>query len=83
MDARSFISQKHDAAIDELKALETEYLLRRDAAQAAIELAQRWLSELEAGKAEPQVSTQQFAKPATGDWVSAPDLASQLRTGGV
>jgi len=65
MEARTFIGKKHDAAVDELKAIEAEYIPRRDAAQAMIDMTQKWLDELggEKGAAEeaPKGSAQNWA----------------------
>ncbi len=80
MDARTFVSQKYDAAVEELKSLEAEYVLRRDAAQAAIELAQRWLAELGGDKSEVQVEVQPITIRNRENWVSAPNLTEQARS---
>ncbi len=52
MDARSFITNKHNAAVEELRALEAEYLPRRQAALASIALTQQFLDELSATTSE-------------------------------
>jgi len=46
MEAKSFISNKHAAAVENLRAIEAEYLSRMSAARAEIALTQKWLDEL-------------------------------------
>ncbi|MDR3690258.1 MAG: hypothetical protein P4L46_12830 [Fimbriimonas sp.] len=88
MDAKTFVSQKHDEAIEELKALEAEYIPRRDAAQSKINLAKKWLDELSLDKEEIPVavapaqapsSVADLTKTPANNWVSARDLNPQAR----
>lgn len=81
MDAKTFISRKHDAAIEELKALEAEFNVRKKSAQETIDMAKKWLEELggEKDKPEVQASAQDPGKAASENWVSARDLTG--RTG--
>jgi len=46
MDAKTFITAKHESAVAELKAIEAEYKARTEAAKATIEMTKVWLSEL-------------------------------------
>ena len=84
MDAKTFITKKHDGAVEELKVIEAEYMAKKEAAQAAIDMAKKWLAELgtEPAKPEPQVAAQDCAKSSSENWVSARDLASQGRLNG-
>jgi len=50
MDAKTFISKKHEAAVEELKAIDAEYMPRREAAQAKMAMTQKWLDELSSDK---------------------------------
>ena len=83
MDAKTFISKKHDAALDELKALEAEYKPRMDAAQAKIDMAKTWLDELssETESTESMVSVEDVLKSPSSNWVSARDLTPPARQG--
>jgi len=76
MDAKTFISKKHDAAVDDLKAIEAEYLPRLEAAKSAIAMTKKWLEELgvEKGPEESPLSLQDVAKSAANTWVSSRDL---------
>ncbi len=86
MDAKTFLNNKHDAAVEELKALEADYAKRKQAAQAAIDMAKKWLDELggpevsrsEPVKPEPDMSVQDFAKKPTDSWVSSRDLTARI-----
>jgi len=81
MEAKTFISKKHAAAVEELKAIEAEYIPRRDAAQSMIAMTQKWLDELSLEKnvSEPEVSLQDVAKSAANNWTSNRDLTPQGR----
>jgi hypothetical protein len=81
MDAKTFINSKHDSAVEELKAIEAEYIPRRDAAQAKITLIKKWADELSLEKSapEPEVTVSNFTKAPSNNWVSARDLNAQAR----
>ena len=46
MDARAFINKKYEAAVEDLKSLEAEFIPRRNAVQAKIDQTNQWLVEL-------------------------------------
>ena len=81
MDATTFISKKHAAAVEELRAIDAEYAPRRDAAQAIIAMTQKWMDELGVEKpaAEQGVSLQDAAKNAATSWTANRDLNPQAR----
>jgi len=60
MEAKTFISKKRDAAIDELKAIEAEYLPRLNAAKAMIEMTQKWMDELASERANVESPVMQL-----------------------
>jgi len=70
MDAKSFISNKHAAAVESLVVIEAEYRAKKEAAQAEIDLAKKWLDELGGEK----ISAPEVSKPASNTWVSNRDL---------
>ena len=53
MEAKTFISKKHDAAVAELKALEAEFAARSKAAKEMISLTEKFLNELADEKIQP------------------------------
>jgi len=84
MEAKAFISQKHAEAVEALRAIEAEYMPRREAAQATIAMTDKWLEELggeKAAPAEPELSLQDVAKSAAGSWMSNRDLNPGSRQG--
>jgi len=80
MDAKTFISKKHHAAVDELKAIDAEYIPKRDAALAAIAITEKWLDELSSDKQAtvPEV-VMDANKNGVSAWVSNRDLTPQGR----
>jgi len=75
MDAKIFISKKHDAALDELKAIEAEYRPRLDAARAMITLTESWLNEIGPEKGSQSPISSEVSKSPSESWVSARDLS--------
>jgi len=84
MDATTFITKKHDAAVEELKAIEAEYLPKLEAAKSAITMTKKWLDELTTEVpntlTERQAQLQEFAKGTPNGWASSRDLTPQART---
>jgi hypothetical protein len=60
MDAKTFIMAKNAASVAELRAIDAEYVPRRNAALAAIAMTEKWLDELglDDVKAEPEPTVQ-------------------------
>jgi hypothetical protein len=86
MDAKTFLSKKHEAAAEELRAIEAEYFPKREAALAAIAMTQKWLDELPGEKpstppvvAAAESSLQDAIKNGANGWVSNRDLTPQAR----
>ena len=81
MEAKTFISKKYDAAVEELKAIEAEYKPRLEAARAAIATSKKWLDELGSQKpmVEPQIPVQTITRTPSERWISARDLTPQAR----
>lgn len=80
MDAKTFVSKKHHAAVEELRAIDAEYKPKRDAALAAIAMTEKWLDELSADKpsAMPEVVIDP-SKNGAPSWNPSRDLAPQGR----
>jgi|GEM_PF-1760981 hypothetical protein len=80
MDAKTFLSNKHNAAIEELKALEAEYQQKKLAAQATVDLTKKWLDEmgLDFGKPTPAPVENELPKKPSENWVSARDLTARV-----
>jgi len=78
MEAKAFINQKLEAAVEELKAIEAEYKPRRDAAQATISLTKKWLDELGLDKSpsQPDTTIQDIVKSPSNIWAAAKDPSS-------
>lgn len=95
MDARTFIYEKNSAAVEELKAIDIEYMPRRNAVLDRIAMTEKWIEELEAASAKsaPEVKAEPakpvFAKPTLiveesqmepiESWRSARDLQPKIR----
>jgi len=81
MDARGFVTQKHDAAVEELRALDAEFNARKQSAQAMIDLTKKWLEELAGEQASKDTygSVQEVLKSSSDKWVSSRDLNPQSR----
>jgi len=95
MDARTFIYEKNAAAVEELKAIDIEYMPRRNAVLDRIAMTEKWIEEIEvsqatseSAKAEP-IAKPMFAKPTLiieesemapiESWRSARDLQPKVR----
>jgi len=76
MDAKLFITSKRDAAIAELKAIEAEYMPRRNAAMAQMELTKKWMEEL--GAEKPAAPAPMERVPAPTRQVAFQDLPRLL-----
>jgi len=81
MDAKAFLTAKHDAAVEELRAIDAEYAKRKESAEALVELTSKWLSELGGSRvsAEPDLNIADITKQAANSWVSSRDLNPQTR----
>ena len=80
MDAKTFLSNKHNAAIEELKAIEAEYQQKKLAAQATADLTKKWLDEmgLDLGKPDTTPMDSDLPKKPSENWVSARDLSARV-----
>lgn len=78
MDAKTFIARKHEAAVEELRAIDAEYIPKRDAAKSAIAITQKWLDELAAEK-PAVVQESEISKSGVNAWISNRDLTPQAR----
>ncbi len=82
VDAKTFITNKRDAAVEELNALEAEYLARKKTAQAMVDLTKQWMEELggNAEDATASVPATDVSKASGESWVSARDLTTRSTT---
>jgi hypothetical protein len=88
MDARTFILEKNSAALEELKAIDAEYLPRRSAALELFALTEKWMDELAAEELkaapvstprEPVLIVEDNTKESPETWRSARDLQPRVR----
>jgi len=84
MDAKTYLQEKNAIAVEELMAIDAEYVPRRNDALAAITLAEKWMEELGVPVPgqyyfEPTLIIQDEVKAPDENWRSARDLMPKAR----